>query len=380
MIYLDNNATTHPAPSVRERVAVLLNAELGNPSARYASARQAAEIIEEARQSLCDLAGGVPSEWVFTSGGSESIASAFYSSLQAVDFNRKHAIVVSAGEHPTTLGLTAQAEKQHLEVRVIRLLPSGELDLDHAFSLIDEDALLISVMAVNNETGVIFPWQEVEEMAIEVNALMHLDAVQAPGKIPLDLRAHSGVSFASLSAHKLHGISGCGALRIRKGVRFAPLLAGGHQEKGRRAGTENVLGIAALGEAARLAAVDAEDQTSLSEKAALRDHLERALVERCDGVVHGAQAERVWNTTSIALPGVQAKRLIELLDAEGVCVAAGSACTTGSLEPSHVLLNMGVEEELARATLRLSLSRYTTRAEIDTAIEKIAAACARLRA
>jgi len=379
MIYLDNNATTQPDPAAISAASDAIANNYFNPSAAYGASKQIASKLEVARNAVASMLGATTGEVVFTSGGSESIATAFHAAIAYADRAQRPAIVVSAGEHPLVLSLAELYAEAGFELRIAPLKVTGELDLEAARALLDERVAFASFMAVNNETGVIYPWHELATLAQQHAIPLHIDAVQAVGKLPINLRAHPGVSFASIAAHKFHGIKGAGALFVRKGVRFAPLIPGGHQEKGRRAGTENVAGILAMGAAAALAQTRANDDVALQSIAKLRDEMQRELVLMHEAIAHASTVDCVSNTLSIAFPDVDAAAIIRALDQRGVAVSAGAACTTGSLAPSHVLLNMGVESAIARSTIRVSLSHHTQADEIEQAIAAIADALAELR-
>jgi len=359
MIYLDNNATTAAAPECADAVARCLREHYGNPSSKHRAGESAKAETLAARAKVAALLGATPPEIVFTSGGTESNHQAILSGL-ALASERWH-IVTSQVEHPSTLALLRHLETQGVRVSYLPVDGQGRLDLGELERAMTEDTALVSLMWANNETGVLFPIAEAAAMARARGVLFHTDAVQAVGKIPIDLR-EVPVDFLSFSGHKLHAPKGVGVLFARKGLKLPPLLFG-HQERGRRGSTENVPGIAALGVAAELAA------DAVAAVAALRDRLESELLARIpEAFVNGAGAERVANTTSLCLGSLEAEPILDKLDRAGICASAGAACTASGTEPSHVLTAMGLAPEAALATIRFSLSRYTTAEEIDRVI------------
>ncbi|MCK6440167.1 MAG: aminotransferase class V-fold PLP-dependent enzyme, partial [Planctomycetes bacterium] len=283
----------------------------------------------------------------------------------------------TAVEHPCTLGVCQWFAEHGYELITLGVDAHGRIDLNLARAAIDDRTALVSVMWANNEIGNIYPVAEIADIAKQHGAVLHIDAVQAPGKLSVNLHAMPGVTFASFAAHKFHGLKGTGALYVRRGTEFRPLLLGGHQERGRRAGTENVAGIVAMGAAAELAS--RQLATDTKHEARLRDKLEQALLALPNTKLNGDTDNRVPNTTNISFVGIEAEELLMLLDSMGICASAGSACTTGSLEPSHVLRAMKLPESQARGALRFSLSRYTTEQEITDTIEKISSAVKTLR-
>ncbi|CAI8779143.1 cysteine desulfurase family protein [Methylococcus capsulatus] len=359
-IYLDNNATTRPAPECVAAMMACLQMHYGNPSSKHRLGEAAKMEVIAARARLAALLGASPAEIVFTSGGTESIQQAIRGALALAADKRR--VVTSAVEHPATLLLLEHLEAQGLEVIRLPVDRQGRLDLAMLDAALTPDTGLLSLMWANNETGVLFPIAEAAALAASRGVLFHCDAVQAVGKLPIDLRLVP-LDFLSLSGHKLHGPKGIGALFVRKGRKLPPLLLG-HQERGRRGSTENVVGIVGLGVAAELAAEHLA--SGMDAVARLRDRLESRLLAALPGAsVNGAGAPRVAGTSSFNLGNVEAELVLDKLDRAGVCASAGAACSAGGTEPSHVLTAMGLGKEGALATLRFSLSRYTTVAEVD---------------
>ena len=374
-IYFDNNATTRVDPLVLEAMLPYLGESYGNPSSHCQLGKEAAGAIERAREQVAALLGCEPREIVFTSGGTESIHTALASALQC-NPGRRH-IVTTAVEHSAMLKPLEALEKQGYEITRLGVDALGRLDMIDFEHKIRPDTALVSVMAANNETGALFPLQELAATTRSKGVFFHTDAVQAAGKVPLRV-AETGLSFMSVSSHKIHGPKGVGALYVNRRTAFHPLLLGGAQESGRRAGTENVAGIVGLGKAAELALQALE--TGMPQVQALRDAFENGALERIPGVqVNGNRAARLPNTSSLAFEGVEAESALLLLDRAGVCASAGSACLSGSLTPSHVLLAMGYSDARARGTLRFSFSRFNTAEEIEKALEILLGVIAKLR-
>ena len=364
-IYFDNNATTAVAPEVREAILPYLGEFYGNPSSMHTFGGQVADAVETARETMANLLGASPDEIIFTSCGSESDNAAIWSAIQTQP--EKRHLITTRVEHPAILSVMQHWERQGYRVTYLGVDNKGRLDLDEYAAALTPDTALASIMFANNEVGNIYPIQRMAEMAKEKGVLFHSDAVQAVGKTPIDL-AHLPADMLSLSGHKLHAPKGIGVLYVRKGVRFRPFLRGGHQEKGRRAGTENVPYIVGLGAAARLAADHMQEERV--NVALLRDRLEKGLLEQIpDCMVNGDVENRLPNTTNIAFKNVEGEAILLMLDRLGVCASSGSACTSGSLEPSHVLRAMGVPFTYAHGSIRLSLSRYSTQEEVDYVIE-----------
>ena len=364
-IYFDNNATTAVAPEVREAILPYLGEFYGNPSSMHTFGGQVADAVENARETMANLLGASPDEIIFTSCGSESDNAAIWSAIQTQP-DKRH-LITTRVEHPAILSVMQHWERQGYRVTYLGVDNKGRLDLDEYAAALTPDTALASIMFANNEVGNIYPIQRMAEMAKEKGVLFHTDAVQAVGKTPIDL-AHLPADMLSLSGHKLHAPKGIGVLYVRKGVRFRPFLRGGHQEKGRRAGTENVPYIVGLGAAASLAAEHMQEERV--NVAMLRDRLEQGLLKLIpDCMVNGDVENRLPNTTNIAFKNVEGEAILLMLDRLGVCASSGSACTSGSLEPSHVLRAMGVPFTYAHGSIRLSLSRYSTQEEVDYVIE-----------
>ena len=375
-IYLDNNATSAIAPEVREAMLPYLDSLYGNPSSMHTFGGQVADAVETAREHLADLLGAAPEEIIFTSCGSESDNTAIWSALQTQP--EKRHLITTRVEHPAILNVMQQWERQGYRVTYLGVDAKGRLNLDEYADALTPDTALVSIMFANNETGNIYPIQRMAEMAREKNVLFHTDAVQAVGKASIDL-GKMPVDMLSLSGHKLHAPKGIGALYVRKGVRFRPLLRGGHQERGRRAGTENVPYIVGLGVAAQLAATHMQEERV--NVAALRDNLEHGITSTVpDCIVNGDVSNRLPNTTNIAFKNVEGEAILLMLDRLGICASSGSACTSGSLEPSHVLRAMGVPFNYAHGSIRLSLSRYTTKEDVDFVVQHFPEVIKTLRA
>lgn len=359
VIYLDNNATTPLAPAVLAAMEDCLRHCYGNPSSLHQAGAAAKARLVAARAQVAALLGASPAEIVFTGGATEANHTAILGAL-ARQPGKRH-IITSAVEHPSTLLLLRHLEAGGVRVTYLGVDREGRLDLDRLAAAITDDTALVSLMWANNETGVLFPVGEAAALAKSRGALFHTDAVQAAGKVPIDLR-QVPADLLSLSGHKLHAAKGVGALYVRKGLSLPPLFFG-HQERGRRGGTENLAAIAGLGVAAEAASrALTGDLPSLG---ALRDRFERELT-RClpEAQINGAAAIRVANTTSVRFGTVDAEIVLDRLDKAGICASSGSACTAGGTEPSHVLLAMGQTRDTALATLRFSLSRFNTAAEI----------------
>jgi len=366
-IYLDNNATSRVADEVIEEMTPYLSEFYGNPSSMHTFGGQVGQRLRHARQQVADLLGCEPAEIVFTSGGTESDNAAIQGILAASPNKRR--VITSRVEHPAVLTTCRQLEGQGYAVVEVGVDKEGRLDLDELADEIDDDTALVSIMYANNETGVIFPVEQIAAIAKSKNVPFHTDAVQAVGKIPLDL-SKSQIDLLSLSGHKLHCSKGVGALYARKGTRISPFLQGGHQEAGRRAGTENVPGIIGLGKACELAAKAINEENSKVKE--LRDRLERRILAECpDCRLNGDKENRLPNTTNISFEYIEGEAILLLLDKYGICASSGSACTSGSLEPSHVLRAMGVPFTAAHGSIRFSLSRYNTREEIDFVADKM---------
>ena len=366
-IYLDNNATTRVAPEVLEAMLPYLRDLYGNPSSMHSFGGQVGRSLRLAREQVAALLGARPEEIIFTSCGTESDNTAIRSAL-ASNPGKRH-IVTTRVEHPAIQALVAHLAQDGYRVTEISVDGEGRLNLEHYARSLTPDTAVVSAMWANNETGVIFPVEDMAVMARHKGILFHTDAVQAVGKIPIDMR-QSAVNMLSLSGHKLHAPKGVGALFVRKGTRFSPFLIGGHQEKGRRGGTENVPSLIALGEAAALAGKNLEQENTAVK--ALRDKLENALLSLIpNSRVNGDRQARLPNTSNISFEFVEGEAILLRLNQFGICASSGSACTSGSLQPSHVLRAMGVPFTMAHGSIRFSLSIYNTAAEIDFVIEKL---------
>ncbi|MBA4348714.1 MAG: cysteine desulfurase NifS [Thermodesulfovibrio sp.] len=363
-IYFDNNATTAVAPEVLEEMLPYLRDLYGNPSSMHTFGGQLHKKIEEARARVAALLGAESEEIIFTSCGTESDNTAIMSAVESSP-EKKH-IITSRVEHPAVLNFAKHLARKGYRVTFIPVDSFGRLDMNAFMKALDDNTVVVSIMYANNETGVIFPIQEIGEILRERKILFHTDAVQAVGKIPINVK-ELPVDMLSLSGHKLHAPKGIGALYVRKGTRFYPYIIGGHQEHSRRAGTENIASIIALGKACELAENLKEEIVYLSR---LRDKLEKSLIERCPDVrINGDTEHRLPNTTNISFEYVEGEAILLRLNEYGICASSGSACTSGSLEPSHVLRAMGVPYTAIHGSIRFSLSRYNNESEINKVIE-----------
>ena len=377
MIYLDHNATTPLAPEVLEAMGPYLTGQFGNPSSYYQLGREARAAVERARGQVAALLGSRPEEIIFTGGGTEADNLALRGVLQAAGSGAGH-IITCLTEHHAVLETCGDLQRRGVEVTQLAVDASGRVDPDDLRRAIRPDTALVSVMAANNETGVIQPLDQIAAVTRQAGVPLHTDAVQAAGKIQLDVDG-MGVDLLSLSAHKIYGPKGMGALYARAGTPLAAVLTGGHQESQRRAGTENVAGIAGL--AAALSRAEAQRKAEGERQAALRDHMESALQKRLEGVhVNGDAAARVPNTSSLSFEAVDGESVILHLDLRGICAATGSACTTGDPEPSHVLLAMGLDPHRAQGAIRLSLGCDTSSEDVDTTVDALVEVVPRLRA
>jgi cysteine desulfurase len=366
-IYFDNNATTQVAEEVLEEIQPLFCELYGNPSSMHTFGGQIGRKIGQAREQVAGLLGCEPSEIVFTSGGTESDNTAIKGTLAALPHKRK--IITSRIEHPAVLTVCREIENRGYNIIELAVDKYGQLDIEQLAEQLDDDTALVTIMYANNETGVIFPIDKISRLTAEKGIVFHTDAVQAVGKIPLNL-SKSNIDLLSLSGHKLHGPKGVGILYVRKGTRLSPYMLGGHQEAGRRAGTENVPGIVGIGKACELAAKNFEQENNKVKD--LRDKLESEILEKCpDSLLNGDKENRLPNTTNISFEYIEGEAILLMLDQYGICASSGSACTSGSLEPSHVLRAMGVPFTAAHGSIRFSLSRYSTEEEVDYTIEKI---------
>ncbi len=374
-IYLDNNATTCVAQEVWDEIEPYFCELYGNPSSMHAFGGQIADKIKEARQRVADLLVCDPSEIIFTGCGTESDNAAIKGALAAHPHKRK--IITTRVEHPAVLSVCRDRENHGYTVVELGVDREGRIDLAELESNLTDDTALVTIMYANNETGVVFPMEEIAQMVSSRGIVFHTDAVQAVGKIPLNLSS-SKFDLLSLSGHKLHAPKGVGVLYVRKGTRLAPFMLGGHQERGRRAGTENVPGIIGLGKACQLA--QASFDIEHKQVRNLRDRLEAAVLQDCpDAILNGHKQNRLPNTTNISFEYVEGEAILLMLNQFGICASSGSACTSGALEPSHVLRAMGVPFTAAHGSIRFSLSRYTTKQEVDLVVEKLPPIINRLR-
>jgi len=367
-IYFDNNATTRVAPEALEAMHPFLTELYGNPSSVHRFGSQVSQKIELAREQVAALLGvSDPIEIVFTSCGTEGDNAAIRSILE--DRPNKRHIVTTQVEHPAVMSLCQHLEKKGYRVTWLGVDQDGLLDLNELKDSLDDDTALVSIMYANNETGVLFPVDEIGEIVKSRGISFHVDAVQAAGKIPLNMQ-RSPIDLLTISGHKFHGPKGIGGLYVRRGVTFRPFVIGGHQERNRRGGTENVTGIIGMGKAAELALKHLDKEQKRVEE--MRNKLENALLESCPAIrVNGHREKRLPNTLNVSFEYVEGEAVLVLLDEHGICGSTGSACTAGSTEPSHVLRAMGLPPNWLQGAVRLSLSRYNTEAEVRFVSEKI---------
>jgi cysteine desulfurase len=375
-IYLDNNATTQVDPEVVEKMLPYFTEQFGNPSSMHQFGNKVGFAIKKAREQVQSLLGAAyDSEIVFTSCGTESDSTAIMSALKA--YPKRKEIITTVIEHPAVLELCKHLEKEDYTVHYLKVDEKGRLDLGQYQKLLSPEVAIVSVMWANNETGSLFPVVEMAEMAHAAGVLFHTDAVQAVGKVPIDLKT-TKIDMLSLSGHKLHAPKGIGVLYLKRGTRFRPLLRGGHQERGRRAGTENAPAIVGLGVACELAAKHMAFEQS--EVKALRDRLQQGIL---DAVPHcfvtGDPSNRLPNTLNVAFEYIEGEAILMLLNKDGIAASSGSACTSGSLEPSHVMRAMGIPFTAAHGTVRFSLSRFNTPEEIDKVVAVVPGVVAKLR-
>ncbi|MEI6564208.1 MAG: cysteine desulfurase NifS [bacterium] len=375
-VYFDNNATTAVAPEVIEAMAPYFKDQWGNPSSMHAFGGGVKKGIDEARQKVAELIHADPSEILFTSCGTESDNTAIRGGTEAVSDRLN--LITTRVEHPAVLGPCRYLGERGHRVFEINVDASGQVDIVQLGAALRDGPALVSIMWANNETGVIFPIPEIAAMVKAAGGVMHTDAVQAVGKIPIDVRKVP-VDMLSLSGHKLHAPKGIGVLYVRKGTRLQPFMLGGHQEDNRRGGTENVPYIVGLGCAAELAQRHMADE--INTVAALRDRLEAGLLAVCpDSRVNGDRAHRLPNTTNISFEYIEGESILYMMSDVGIAASSGSACTSGSLEPSHVLRAMGVPFTAVHGSVRFSLSRYTTAEDVDYAVKQLPPIIAKLRA
>lgn len=379
VIYMDNNATTRIAPEVLDAMMPYLRDYYGNPSSMHTFGGQVGRAVARAREQVADLLGAAPEEIVFTSCGTESDSTAILSALQT--YPEKNHVVTTRVEHPAVKNLCENLElftgRKYHTTR-LHVNSDGTLDVQRFRDSLTDETVIASAMWANNETGVLFPVEEMARITSERGILFHTDAVQAVGKIPLNLR-DSAIDFLSLSGHKLHAPKGVGVLYVRKGTPFVPFLNGGHQERGRRGGTENVASIIGLGRACELAAAKMTEENTRVR--ALRDKLEHGLLTSVPkALLNGHPQERLPNTANISFEYVEGEAILLHMNQLNICASSGSACTSGSLEPSHVLRAMGVPFTAAHGSIRFSLSVYNTEEEIDFVLAHMPPIIEKLRA
>ncbi|MCJ7500429.1 IscS subfamily cysteine desulfurase [bacterium] len=373
-IYLDHNATTPVRPEVRDRMLPFLGELFGNPSSAHSFGQEVKVQFEEARQRIADQLGASPAQIVFTSGGTESDNYAIKGTAFAAG---KGHIITAMVEHPAVLQTVSWLAKKGFDASYVQVDSSGVVDPDEVKKALRPDTILVSIMHMNNEVGTIQPVEEIAAITKEAGVYFHTDAVQSFGKLPTKVD-DLGVDLLSMAAHKIYGPKGVGALYIRKGTRIDPLIIGGAQEKRRRSGTENVAGIVAFGEA--IVQAEAEREQLYSRLTGLRETLVKGLTERIpEVIINGDPSKTFPSTVSASVSHVEGESLLLSLDMEGIAVSTGSACSSGSLEPSHVLVSMGIETVLAQGTLRFSMGRGTTKAQIDHLLEVFPPIVERLR-
>lgn len=374
VVYLDNNATTCVDPAVLDAMLPYLRDFYGNPSSMHSFGGQVGAALEDARAEVAALLGAEDTEIVFNSCGSEGNNTAIHAALAAQP--EKRHIITTQVEHPAILSVCKHLEKKGYSVTYLSVDGAGQIDLAEVEAAMTGGTALVTMMMANNETGVVFPVEAVGAIAKEYGATFHVDAVQAVGKLPINL-SQSSIDMLTLSGHKLHAPKGIGALYVRRGFRFRPFLLGGHQERGRRAGTQNVAGIVALGKAAAIAR---HHLPNILQEAALRDTLERGLLNAIsDCEVNGGGSPRLPNTSNIGFKYIEGEAILYMLNREGICASSGSACTSGSLEPSHVLMAMGLPYTILHGSIRFSLSRFTTVADVNHVLNVMPGIVQRLR-
>jgi cysteine desulfurase len=374
-VYLDNNATTMVAPEVIDAMAPFFEELWGNPSSIHTFGGQVKKHVEEARERVAALIGADPSEIVFTGCGSESDNMALRGAVEAAG-GYPH-IITTRVEHPAVMTVCRYLGDRGCKLTELRVDSEGRLDVDKLEDSIGSDTDIVSIMWANNETGVIFPVEEIAEIVKQAGCVMHTDAVQIVGKLPVDVK-ETPVDMLSLSGHKLHAPKGVGALYVRRGTKVNPLILGGHQEGGKRAGTENVPYIVGLGRACELAAENMEEE--MVRVKAMRDRLEEGILASCPDVhVNGDRGHRLPNTLNVGFEFIEGEAILLMLDAVGIAASSGSACTSGSLEPSHVMRAMGVPFTAAHGSIRFSLSRYNTDDDVSHTLEHLPRIVKRLR-
>lgn len=374
--YFDNNATTQVAPEVIEAMLPFLREHWGNPSSAYSFGNDLVKALDRAREQTAALINADPREIVFTSCGTESNNAALHSAV-TLNPGKRH-VLMSAVEHSANLKYGKYLESRGFRVTYLPVEPDGSIDLHLLAESIEPQTAIVSMMWANNETGVLFPIEEIAAICQSRNVLFHTDAVQTAGKVKIDVEG-LGVDFLSLSAHKLHAPKGIGLLYVRRRTPFQPMILGGQQERGRRGGTENVPYIVAFGRAAELALDGLSEEDTRVRN--MRDRLELGILKAIPETTrNGSRDQRLPNTSNLAFAGVEAEAILLLLNQLDICASSGSACTTGSIEPSHVLTAMGLPRELARGSVRFSLGRYNTDAEVDHVLRELPGVIDRLRA
>lgn len=374
--YFDNNATTRVAPEVVEAMIPFLSEHWGNPSSAYGFGARVQQHLDKARAQVAELIHAEPREVVFTSCGTESNNSAIHSAL-ALNPTKRH-VVTTAVEHSANINFCEYLSKHGFEITLLPVEPDGSIDIHLVEKAIRPDTAIVSVMWANNETGVLFPIEEIAAICRSKGVLFHTDAVQTPGKLKIDVKS-LGVDFLSLSAHKLHAPKGIGMLYVKRRTKFQPYVIGGHQEGGRRGGTESVASIVGFGRAAELAMATLDDENTRVR--GLRDRLEKAILTGIPNTLrNGSKDHRLPNTLNVCFEFVEAEAVLLKLDLLGICASSGSACTTGSLDPSHVLSAMGLTPMRARGSVRFSLGIYNTEAEVDYLLQHLPKIIGDLRA
>lgn len=375
VIYTDNNATTRVAPEVIEEMLPFLGELYGNPSSMHSFGGSVGRKIREARSKVAALIGAKPEEIIFTGCGTESDNTAIRAAIQSNPDRRR--IITTRVEHPAVKNVFEYLSKNGYRTTFVPVDRKGRLDLDCLYRNLSDDTAIVSIMWANNESGVIFPIEEISQTLEERGIVFHTDAVQAAGKVSIDVKK-IGVDMLTISGHKLHAPKGVGALYVRKGTKFSPLMIGGHQEAGRRGGTENTASIIGFGKASEMAATHIDEMNTRVKQ--LRDKLENEILERIPNtMINGDRDHRIPNTTSIGFEYVEGESILLLMDELGICASSGSACTSGSLEPSHVLRAMGVPFTAAHGSIRFSLSTYNTEDEINFIIKELPPIIERLR-
>jgi cysteine desulfurase len=375
LYYFDNNATTRVAPEVVDAMIPFLRDFWGNPSSIYGFGKQVGKHIDKARHQVAALINADPKEIVFTSCGTESNNSAIHSALMTHP-GKRH-VITTAVEHSANIKFTAALKKQGYDITLLPVEPDGTIDIHLMEKSIRKDTAMVSIMWANNETGVLFPIEELAAICRSKGVLFHTDAVQVPGKLKIDVQ-DLGVDFLSLSAHKLHAPKGVGLLYVKHKTKYVPYVTGGGQESGRRGGTENVASIVGFGRAAEIAMSHLKEENTRIR--ALRDKLENGILKNISGtVLNGSREHRLPNTSNISFTGIEAENLLLALDHVGICVSSGSACTSGSLDPSHVLMAMGFTVARARGSVRFSLGIYNTEAEVDYLLKHLPPIITKLR-